>query len=501
MSDLAGLRVVVAGLGPMGRGIARVFDQAGATVLVVDVSPEATEQGLARIREEAAEDGQKLSTGAGADLASAVADADLFIEAVVEDMEVKRGLLTVVAESGPDHLVVASNTSSLSIGEMGRVFGDPARVVGMHFFNPPTKMRLVEVILGAATSAATATRATEITHALGKTPVTCKDSPNFVVNRVCRPLYYEAQLLVSQGLQPGVVDAAARGGLGHRMGPLQLLDFTGLHTHLASSETALREFGDPRYRPIPQVRGLVRNGMTGRAAGRGFYDYAVERPRDAMDRVVTRREPSRQGRITLLGPDAASLADDPAVAAVIGEDAETVLYRCLRAPSEQDVRVVSDLAAERAVVVDSSAGEWLDVLPAGAGWMRLHLSPREGLFAEVVDDVVAGVPATEGVKAILDVLGADSVDVLALPGLVVDRLAHCIVNEASAVVEEGTAERADVDTALKLAMNHPFGPFELLEQAGPPVVYAGLRSMTDLTGDPRYRPAQLLRRQAAAAAR
>lgn len=498
MTELDGLRVVVAGLGPMGRGIARVFDRVGADVVVSDVSAAATQQGLDRIRAEAAADGESVRVSPAADLSAAVADADVFLEAVVEDMAVKRDLLAVVAAAGRPDLLVASNTSSLSIGEMGRAFGDPSRVVGLHFFNPATKMRLVEVILGAATSDAAAAQALEITRSLGKTPVTCRDSPNFVVNRICRPLYYEAQLLVMQGHEPAVVDAAARGGLGHRMGPLQLLDFTGLHTHLASSETALREFGDPRYRPIPQVRGLVRNGMTGRAAGRGFYDYSVESPKDAMARVVTDRE--RQGiRLSVTGPDAASLVDAPSVA-VVSEDAETVVYRCLRSPSADDVRTVRELSAGRPVVVDSSDGEWLEVLPAGVGWLRLHLSPT-GVFAEVVDDAVAGIAPTAGVETALSALGASSVPVLALPGLVVDRLAHCLVNEATAVVEEGTASVEDVDTALALAMNHPLGPFQLLEAASPAVVLAGLRSMTYLFGDPRYRPSQLLRRRAAASVR
>lgn len=499
MTDLTGLKVTVAGLGPMGRGIVRVFDAAGADVTVVDVSPEVTAQGLEAIRTEAAEEGVTLRAVAADDLASSVAEADLFLEAVVERMEVKRELLATVAAAGRDDLLVASNTSSLSISEMGRAFGDPSRVVGLHFFNPPTKMRLVEVILGAATSAAVAARADEIVRALGKTPVTCKDSPNFVVNRVCRPLYYEAQLLAAQGLEPGAVDAVARGALGHRMGPLQLLDFTGLHTHLASSETALREFGDPRYRPIPQVRGLVRGGMTGRAAGRGFYDYAVERPKDAMDRVTSVREAAGV-TVTVTGPDAASLT-----AALPGgtasEDAPVVVYRCLRAPQAADLAAVAELAQHRNVVVDSSAGEWLDVLPAEVGWVRVHVTPRGDLFAEVVNDPTAGVAVTPGVKDVLEALGAASVDVIALPGLVADRLAHCMVNEATAVVEEGTATREDVDTALKLAMNHPRGPFELQEDAGTAAVLAGLWSLTRTTGDPRYRPAQLLRRQAAAAAR
>src|ERR1700728_1412468 len=274
--------VAVVGLGPMGRGIARVFDAAGARVHVVDVSPEVTAAQLDRARAEAQADGATLANTTVADLRTAVQQADVLIEATIEDMAVKRALLDQVRELAGPELIVASNTSSLSIGEMGQAFGDPARVVGMHFFNPPTRMRLVEVIVAAGTSEATAGRARELATALGKTVVTCADSPNFIVNRVCRPLYYEAQLLVAQGMEPGAVDAAASGALGHPMGPLTLLDFAGLHTHLGSSETALREFGDPRYRPIPVTRTLVRAGMTGRAAGRGFYDYAQEKPRAAV---------------------------------------------------------------------------------------------------------------------------------------------------------------------------------------------------------------------------
>ena len=147
----------------------------------------------------------------------------------------------------------ASNTSSLSIGGGDGVgtLSDPARVVGMHFFNPPTKMRLVEVVRSDATSDGTVAFATEVVKALDKTPVVCVDSPDFVVNRVCRPFYYEAELLVTQGVECARVDAIARAAWGHRMGPLELLDFTGLHTHLSSSETALRGLGESRYRPIP----------------------------------------------------------------------------------------------------------------------------------------------------------------------------------------------------------------------------------------------------------
>jgi 3-hydroxybutyryl-CoA dehydrogenase len=498
MSELAGTRVVVVGLGPMGRGIARAFDAAGADVQVVDVTPEATLAALEKTRSEAEAEQQALASTTAADLETAAPGADLVIEATVENMAVKRELLARLAQLLKPETVVASNTSSLSIGEMGQAFGDPGRVVGMHFFNPPTKMRLVEVIVAAGTSARTAERARGLVAALDKVAVTCADSPNFIVNRVCRPLYYEAQLLTTQGIEPAVVDAAATGALGHPMGPLTLLDFTGLHTHLASSETALREFGDPRYRPIPVARSLVRGGFTGRAAGRGFYDYGSEKPRVAIDRVVRKPASGAPASITPAGPDA-DLVSGWLTDSSAGD--RITLYACRRAPTSADADAVRRLAADGAVVVDSSDGHWLELLPDGVGWVHLHRSPRERLFVEVVEDDVAGVHGPEHVDRLLDALAAPSVPVPALPGLVVDRLAHCMINEASTLVEEGIAAAQDIDTALRLGMNHPRGPFEQLELEGVGRVYGSLRSMAELVGDPRYRPSQLLRRQAAGAVR
>lgn len=485
MGELADLRVAVAGLGPMGRGIARVFAQAGAAVVVVDADAVTTAKGHAKLLEEAADTPVEVATAGS--VGEAAREADLFIEAIVEKFEAKRALLEQVRAAGNTELVVASNTSSLSIGELGVAYGDPARVVGMHFFNPPTKMRLVEIIRGARTAPEVIDRARAWVAGLGKTSVLCADSPNFIVNRVCRPLYYESQLLVTQGVVPPVIDAAVKGALGHRMGPLELLDFTGLHTHLGSSETALREFGDPRYRPIPLTRQLVRAGTTGRAEGRGYYDYAAGKPREAQAELL--RQPGDSGAtVHVVGPDAGSLADFSV------PDGEITLYRATGC-TPMDTAAVAKLNGR--VVVDSSHGGWAEQLPPGAGWVRVHHG-RDGLFAEVVADDVARV---EPAYDLVDALGAVSVPVLALPGLVVDRLMWTMMNEALTLVEEQTATAEDIDLALRLGMNHPAGPLERLTEVGPREVLTGLRGLLDRFGDPRYRPAQLLVRQAAGAAR
>lgn len=530
MSALDGLAVTVAGLGPMGRGIARAFADAGAAVTVVDASREATQTGLERIREEAAKDAERgarkaTSGGAGAgdgasrpgargagatavpairaadSIADAVGEADLFIEAIVERPDAKAALLEQVRAAARPELVVASNTSSLSIGELGQAYGAPEHVIGMHFFNPVARMRLVEVVRGPHTDDGVRERTCEWVRALGKTPVVCVDAPNFVVNRVCRPLYYEAQLLATQGVEPAVVDAVARGALGHRMGPLELLDFTGLHTHLGSSETALREFGDPRYRPIPRTRALVRAGATGRAAGRGWYDHEAEPPRAARARVV-REQPQRDGRsIALSGPGTAALLRHPTIADLSDGSAHLAVYSAPSSCTREDVAAVRGLLARGLeTVVDSSHHGWLEALPRGASWIRLHVL-RGDPFAEVVADPEAALTPGPAVDALLDAVGAAAVQVPALPGLVADRLQHTLVNEAVTVVEEGTASAGDVDLALKLGMNHPAGPLEHLTEVGERTVLQSLRSMQDGFGDPRYRPAPLLVRRAAGAAR
>lgn len=504
MTPMEELTVVVVGLGAMGRGIARVFDAAGATVRVVDATPEMTVAGHRTCVEEAQADGTPLSAVSPvADLDQALVGADLLVEAIVEDPAAKTDLLRRVAAAADDRLVIASNTSSLSIGAMGHAFGAPDRVVGMHFFNPPTKMRLVEVVRGPGTAQVVVDAARGWTEALGKTPVVCIDSPNFIVNRVCRPLYYEAQLLVTQGHEPATVDVIARRALGHRVGPLELLDHAGIHTHLGSSETAHRELGDPRYRPIPLARRLVRAGFTGRAAGRGFYDHGVEPPRDARARVL-RAAPATQGKIAIRGPGGRSLlqALDRTGDAELEAGPETApcLYVCDGAATDVDVDVVRRLATSTSVIVESSDGRWLEDLPAGAGWMRLH--PRgETPFAEIVADPAAGITPTAALEAVLGALRAEAVTVLAMPGLVADRLAACLVNEAVTLLEEGIAARGDIDVALRLGMNHPVGPLELLDAVGPVELRDVLASLLRGFGDPRYRPTMLLRRWAAAAER
>ena len=174
--------------------------------------------------------------------------------------------------------------------------------------------------------------------------------------------------------------------------------------------------------------------------------------------------------MSVTGPDAGRLLEHPAVAKLAHDDAAFVIYSCSRTPTDVDVAAVQRLAADHTVVLDSSDAAWLTRLPAGVDWIKLH-AWREEVFAEVVDDDVAGVTPGEAVPALLAALGASSVRVPALPGLVADRLANCMANEAYAVMEEGTAGPDDINVALRLAMNHPVGPLEYVDRVGADAVH------------------------------
>jgi 3-hydroxybutyryl-CoA dehydrogenase len=481
----------------MGRGIARRFAAAGAQVAVLDADVDATARGAALTVEEAERDGAPVEVEPAAGLEALVADVDVLIEAVLEDLALKTELLSTIGALASERLVVATNTSSLSVDSLGQAYGRPDRLLGLHFFNPPTRMRLVEVVAGTRTAPEVVREAMAWVEQLGQVPVRCIDTPNFVVNRVCRPLYHESAMLVSAGVPAAAVDAVARAALGHRLGPLELVDRIGLHTHLVSSESAYAELADARYAPVPLVRRLVRAGALGLRTGRGFYDYSDGRkPREAQADVVQTAAPesgaSESVGIEVVGAGAARLAG----LARSGAEPVTVVSDGGGLDDEHE-SLVSGLVAEgRAVVVDSSDAAWLPRLPDAAGWVRLH-HRGDAWFAERVVDEVASRPAPPTTDVLLRACEATYVDVPAVPGLVADRLADCLVNEATWVVQEGVATPGDVDVALRLGMNHPQGPFELLDRAGSRTVLRRLCAMQAVSGDARYRPSALLRRMAA----
>jgi 3-hydroxybutyryl-CoA dehydrogenase len=278
-------RTGVVGAGTMGHGIAQVLAASGRRVQLVDVSPAALEKGLAAIRGSlgkfvekgklsAEERDATLGRIAGAADLGSVADADLVVEAAVENLPAKEGIFRRLAEVVPESAVLASNTSSISITRLAGAVRRPERVIGMHFMNPVPIMKLVEVVRGVQTSDATVESVSALAAALGKTPVVVRDYPGFVSNRVLLPMINEAVYCLMEGVADAEsIDTVMKLGMAHPMGPLALADLIGLDVCLSILEVLHEGFGDSKYRPCPLLRNLVAAGKLGRKTGEGFYRY------------------------------------------------------------------------------------------------------------------------------------------------------------------------------------------------------------------------------------
>jgi 3-hydroxybutyryl-CoA dehydrogenase len=279
-------RAAVIGAGTMGNGIAHVFAQNGWQTALVDVSSEALDHALSTITSNAERQVKKGALTADAKtamlgrlevstrLADAVAEADIVVEAVTEQRETKFRVFRELDAAAPSGAILASNTSSISITELGAQTRRPSHVIGLHFMNPVPVMRLVEVIRGLETSDDVTERAVAVARGLGKEPVEVNDYPGFVANRVLMPMINEAVFCVMEGVATAdAVDAVMTLGMNHPMGPLALADLIGLDVCLAILEVLHRDLGDDKYRPAPLLRKMVAAGRLGRKSGRGFHVY------------------------------------------------------------------------------------------------------------------------------------------------------------------------------------------------------------------------------------
>ena len=278
-------KVGVLGAGTMGSGIAQVIAQGGYQVILRDIKEEYVEKGLKGInknlkrsvKKERITQDEMDQTLANIDTTTEVsdlADVDLVIEAVNEDMELKKKIFKELDEVTKDDAILASNTSALSITEIATVTERPDKVVGVHFFNPVPVMKLVELIRSITTSDETFEKVESLVKELGKSPVEVNEAPGFVVNRILVPMINEAAFILNEGVASAEdIDTAMKLGANHPIGPLALGDMIGLDVCLAIMETLYEEFGDSKYRPCPLLKKKVRADQLGRKTGEGFYSY------------------------------------------------------------------------------------------------------------------------------------------------------------------------------------------------------------------------------------
>ena len=476
--------VAVIGSGAMGAGIAQVAAVAGHTVRLYDTRPEAVEKAIAGIVKALARLVEKgRMGGAEADLArerihamralDEAKDAALVVEAVVEDLEVKRALFAdLEGIVGPD-CVLATNTSSISVTAIGARLKRPGRLVGMHFFNPVPLMALVEVISGVATDKAVADTVVATAAAWGKNPVHAKSTPGFIVNRVARPYYAEAlRLLLEQAGDPATIDAVMRDCGGFRMGPFELMDLIGHDVNYSVTQSVFNAYyGDPRFAPSVVQQELVNAGFLGRKTGRGFYRYG-----DDVVPPQAQAESAQQGaaQATLGGADPvtaalkARMGSSEGAATIFLTDGRSATQRAL--DEGRPDTILFDLLLDP-VKATRIALARADQCSAAAWNAAVGLFQQAGFTVTRLDDV---------------------------PGMAVMRTVAMLANEALDAVNQGVCSAAAVDIAMQKGVNYPRGPLAWADAIGLHHVFTVLANLGATYGEDRYRVSPLLRRKLAA---
>ena len=464
-------RILVVGAGLMGAGIAQVAAQAGHDVALFDAragAAEAAKAKLAQTLDGLAAKGKLTPEAAHATLArirpvDALVTADLVIEAIVENLDVKRALFAELEALLPSEAVIATNTSSISVTALARGMQKPERLVGMHFFNPVPLMKLVEVVSGLGTDPAIAQAVFDLAGRWGKTAVHTRSTPGFIVNRIARPYYAETlMLLQDRAAAPELIDAVLRAA-GFRMGPCELMDLIGHDTNFAVTNSVFAaNFFDRRFTPSLVQQELVDAGFFGRKSGRGFYRYPEGAP--ALASVDLGAPTAAQVLVHGKGPVA-----DRFAAALPGAQREPDSdWVGLEADGRQlrltDGRRAAEFTPGTAVF-DLPLGASGDLAFAGdahtAAWLtKLGVTPR----------------------AVADV-----------PGLVVARTIAMLINEAADAVSQGVCDEAGADAAMKLGVNYPAGPFEWLARWDRRAVVALLDRLDQHYRGERYRVSPYLK--------
>ena len=483
-----GAKIAVIGAGAMGQGIAQVSVQGGMPVYIFDLKEGGADAAKAAIKKrlERLVEKERISQEACQSAVALmhpvasleeVADADLVVEAVFENLEVKRELFTKLEAVVSKHAIIASNTSSIPIASIASACSHPERVAGLHFFNPVPLMKLVEVIVSAATSRATIETLVAIGKQMTRTPVVVKDSPGFLVNMGGRAFTTEGLAIYQDRVaSPEQIDAIMRDCHGFRMGPFELMDLTGIDVNYPVSQIIYNGFmQDARLRTSFLHKAMVDAGRLGRKTGQGWFTYEEGKmlnapspdyiPQGTAGPVAVASDSTELAALcTELGLEL--VADDgacPLLAAPIGTDA-----------TETALKLGVD--SRRLVCID----------PLGSLEKRVVLMMAPGADSQAADKVAAGIIANGRAATLI----RDSA------GFVGQRLAAMVSNLGCFMADIGLASPADIDTAMRLGLNYPKGPLEIADHLGVDNIFTIMQEMHNISGDDRYRPSLWLRRHA-----
>jgi 3-hydroxybutyryl-CoA dehydrogenase len=483
----------------MGAGIAQLGCLAGMQTLLHDPVAAALERGEQSMRgglAKGAERGRWSEDDARAaadrlrlcEQLDELADCELVIEAAPERPELKRELFERLSEVCPDDAVLATNTSSILVSSIAAAAARPENVVGMHFFNPPPLMRLLEVIAAAQTGERALSLARAVGEAMGKTVIVASDGPGFLVNRCGRPVNGEALRLLQERVATlEQIDRIARLGGAFRMGPFELMDLVGIDVGYEVARSFNEQsFGEPRWKPSMLQARMVAAGTLGRKTGSGWYSYehGPHRPDD--------EEPPEQGGgdghavvITGEGALANGLRERARAAGfeLGGAEPELIVYAAPGGISTSGRVPLAVLCADRSLAVHNIAGA-----------VGFHLLPPLGKLVELTRLPGTDPDAAAAAERFFTCLGLHREWVADATGLVLGRLACQLVNEALFAVGEGVGSAADVDAGATLGLNHPRGPVAWGRAIGFDHVLATLDGLWDERREERYRAAPLLRR-------
>lgn len=503
MEDL----VLVAGGGTMGAGIAFVAARGGYRVQVVEPNDDARRRGAERVARDAERAGDPSIADriAWLETMPAQSEASIAIEAVPERFDLKRDTFVALARALSAGALLATNTSSLSVADLADTVEGPARVVGLHFFNPPAAMKLVEVVRAPQTADETIERGYAFVERIGKTAVLAADTPGFIVNRVARPFYLQSlRALEREIASVEELDALARSA-GFRMGPFELMDLIGLDVNLATTESVYARTEAERLAPVQLQQAMVAQGRLGRKTGVGFYDYSGEIPKLDLSVEMPSGAIDADEVVALLG-----------LGGVAEELADVLERRYANVQRIENEDMLDQLDPQTTILIDVGDGttDRHGILTELDG----VLGPETIFFADAyATDIAAcasrmrhperlvgyGVLGSLSVQTAVEIVDSESVsdDALELaqelfaslgkgvmlvedaPGLYLGRVVGSIVNEAVTAVHDEIATPEDVDTAMRLGTNYPVGPIEWGREIGGARLTRILQRLADAEGN------------------